>query len=116
MHETDGKGVERSGQHLVVCFRGLVIEDIRFVDQRANPVGLLTILTHVAQSFDDLAPSRFGQGNGRYRVPTGRQLVDCCLDSKPDRVITDIKTGAVDAYDPDQDRFVSIEERYGLGG
>ena len=30
--------------------------------------------------------------------------------------VYDIKTGAVDAYDPDQDRFVSIEERYGLGG
>ena len=25
------------------------------------------------------------------------------------------QAGAVDAYDPAQDRFVSIEERYGLG-
>ena len=29
--------------------------------------------------------------------------------------VYDIKTGAVDAYDEKQDRFVSIEERYGLG-
>jgi|TARA_R100000049_G_C1949700_1_gene96655 carbonic anhydrase len=28
--------------------------------------------------------------------------------------VYDIATGMVDAYDPDQDRFVSIEERYGF--
>ena len=28
--------------------------------------------------------------------------------------VYDIATGKVDAYDPEQDRFVSIEERYGL--
>ena len=74
--QSDSVQREHVSQELHGFFRGLDLEVFRFLNQRANPIGLVSLLTNSCDPFDDLIASFIGQGHCSYRYPAGRQFIN----------------------------------------
>ena len=76
MNESDPEFGQRFRQHPVAGFRSLVIEHLRFLDQRADPVGLLPGLAGRPKARDNVGPARIRQHDRGDGFATRRKFVD----------------------------------------